>query len=206
MYAMTAKEAQTSQPAILFILRRAAEPRVSNHEAEMLVQIAEIPIRLIRVTRRQIARDLRAFLDVAADRHRGGGRAGAVGLLKTVIAAVEAGDHTGAALAGGGLGVDQRLHFVAPLRPLVGAADAAQIVQRAEDFGEPLQVGVERRGVLRPRRRGGLRGLSIQAYVKNITNATNVQSGGFEGPTVGNDLDAKIIDPRLFGIELRQEF
>src|SRR5437879_6420564 len=48
---------------------------------------------LIRVARRQVARDLRAFLDVAADRHRGRGRAGAVGLLKTVIAAVEAGDH-----------------------------------------------------------------------------------------------------------------
>src|ERR1700712_4129089 len=101
---------------------------------------------LIRVTRRQIARDLRAFLDVAADRYRGGGGAGAVGLLKTVIAAVEAGDHAGAAVAGRGFGIDQRLHLIAPFGALVGAADAAQIVQRAENFGQPLQVAVKRGG------------------------------------------------------------
>ena len=76
----------------------------------------------------------------------------AVGLLKAVIAAVEAGDHAGAAVAGGGFGIDQRLHLVAPFRPFIGAADAAQIVQRAEDFGQPLQVAVERRGgILGPR-------------------------------------------------------
>jgi len=54
--------------------------------------------------------------------------------------------------------------------------------------------------------KGPVQGLSIMAYVKNITNASNVQAGGFEGPTVGNFLDAKIIDPRLFGVEIRQNF
>src|SRR5882757_4632788 len=43
---------------------------------------------LIGVARGEIARNLGAFFDVAADRDRGGRRAGAVGLLKTVIAAV----------------------------------------------------------------------------------------------------------------------
>src|ERR1700745_4126620 len=42
---------------------------------------------------RETPRNLRAFLDVAADRDGGGRRAGAVGLLEAVIAAVEAGDH-----------------------------------------------------------------------------------------------------------------
>src|SRR5882724_5880861 len=55
----------------------------------------------VRIARSQIARDLRSFLDIAADRDRGCRRAGAVGLLKTVIAAVKAGDHAGAAFAGG---------------------------------------------------------------------------------------------------------
>src|SRR4029079_4093959 len=98
---------------------------------------------LVRVTCRQIARDLRAFLDVAADRDGGGGRAAPVGLLKAVIATVEAGDHAGAALAGGGFGVDQRLHLAAPFVALVGPADAAQIVQPAEDLRQPLQIAVK---------------------------------------------------------------
>jgi len=37
-------------------------------------------------------------------------------------------------------GLDQRLHLVAPGLPLARPADVAQIVQRAEDLGEPLQV------------------------------------------------------------------
>src|SRR5215213_4280907 len=49
-----------------------------------------------------------------SDRDRGRRRAGAIGLLKAVIAAVEARDHARAAIAGRGLGVDQRLHLVAP--------------------------------------------------------------------------------------------
>jgi outer membrane receptor protein involved in Fe transport len=49
-------------------------------------------------------------------------------------------------------------------------------------------------------------GPSLMFYIKNITDAANVQGGGFEGPTVGNWEDAKIIDPRLFGLEVRYNF
>src|SRR5947209_9534378 len=93
----------------------------------------------VRVTRREIPRNLRAFLDVAADRHRRGRGAASVGLLEAIVAAVEAGDHAGAALARGRFGIDQRLHLAAPFVALVGPADAAQIVQPAEDLSETLQ-------------------------------------------------------------------
>src|ERR1700754_2435922 len=78
---------------------------------------------LVRVARGQVARDFGAFLDVALDRHGGRRRAAPVGLLEAVIAAVEAGDHAGAAVAGRGFGVDQRLHFVAPFGAFIAAAD-----------------------------------------------------------------------------------
>ena len=42
--------------------------------------------------------------------------------------------------------MDQPLHFVAPFWAFIGAANAPQIVQGAEDLGQPLQVAVERRG------------------------------------------------------------
>src|SRR5882757_57030 len=117
---------------------------VSNHEAKWTA--------LVSVACRQVPGNLRAFLDIPADRDRGRRGAGAVGLLKTVIATIEACDHAGAAVAGGGFGIDQRLHFVAPFGAFIGAADAPEIVQGAEDFGQPLQVAVERRGgVLGPR-------------------------------------------------------
>src|SRR6185295_4337643 len=90
---------------------------------------------LVCISRRQVARNFHAFVDVAADRDGRGGGAGAVGLLKAVIAAVEGRDHAGATVAGGRLGVDQRLHFVAPFQAFIAAADAAQIVQGAEDLG-----------------------------------------------------------------------
>src|SRR6202040_2998379 len=89
---------------------------------------------LIGVAGGQVPRNLRAFLDVAADRDGSCRRAGPVGLLKTVIAAVEARDHAGAAVARGGFGIDQRLHFVAPFGAFIGAANAPQIVQGAEDL------------------------------------------------------------------------
>ena len=118
----------------------------------LLFRIAKVRPRLVGVAGRQIPRNLRAFLDVAADRDRGRRRAGPVGLLEAVIAAVEARDHAGAAVAGGGFGIDQRLHFVAPFRAFIGAANAPQVMQGAEDLGQPLQVAVERRGrVLGPR-------------------------------------------------------
>src|SRR5581483_7653084 len=100
----------------------------------------------VGIAGRQVTRDLRAFIDVAADRDQGGRGAGAIGLLETIIAAVEARDHAGAAVAGRRFGVDQRLHFIAPFAAFIAAADAAQVMQRAEDLGQPLQVAVERRG------------------------------------------------------------
>src|SRR4029077_952158 len=112
----------------------------------------ECAVNLIRIARGEVARDFRAFLDIAADRDGSRGRAGPVGLLKAVIAAMDAGDQACASLAGGGFGVDQRLHLVAPFRAFIGAANAAQIMQGAEDFGEPLQIAIERRGgILGPR-------------------------------------------------------
>src|SRR5262245_18575732 len=73
----------------------------------------KIVSRSVRIARRQVARDLHAFVDVATDRDGRGRRAGAVGLLEAVIAAVEGGDHAGAAVAAGRFGIDQRLHLVA---------------------------------------------------------------------------------------------
>src|SRR6202051_3513068 len=113
---------------------------------------------LVGVAGGEIARNLRAFLDVAPDRDGGGRRAGAVGLLEPVIAAVEARDHAGAAVAGGGFGVDHRLHLVAPFAAFIGSANAPEVMQGAEDFGQPLQVAVERRSrILGPRRAGKAR-------------------------------------------------
>ncbi|GCC45064.1 hypothetical protein chiPu_0028816, partial [Chiloscyllium punctatum] len=107
--------------------------------------------RSVGIAGRQVARDFRAFLDVAADRDGSCRRAGPVGLLEAVVAAIEARHHARPAVARGGFGIDQRLHLVAPFGALVGAADAAQIVQGAEDLGQPLQIAIERRGrILRP--------------------------------------------------------
>src|ERR1700744_1239399 len=76
----------------------------------------------VGIARRQVARDLRALVDKGADRdHRGRG-AGPVGLLEAVIAAVEARDHAGATVAGRCLGIDQRLHLVAPFGAFIAAA------------------------------------------------------------------------------------
>src|SRR5262245_42815703 len=100
---------------------------------------------LVRIPRGEVARDLDALVDVAADRDGGCRRAAAIGLLKAVIAAVEGRDHAGAAVAGGRLGVDQRLHLVAPFQPFIVAADTPEIMQRAKDLGEALQVAIEGR-------------------------------------------------------------
>src|SRR5262249_4001705 len=103
----------------------------------------------VGIPSREVARNLDAFVDVAADRDGGGRAGGAVGLLEAVIAAVEGRDHAGAPVAGGRLGIDQRLHLVAPFQPFIAAADAAQIMQGAEDLGQPLQVAVEGGCILR---------------------------------------------------------
>src|SRR5262249_61140909 len=69
-------------------------------------------------------------------------RAGSIALLERAIAAVEACDPQFVPLAVRRFGVDQHLRLVAPFLPFVGAANAAQEMQRAEDLGEPLQIVV----------------------------------------------------------------
>src|ERR1700684_2317144 len=125
------------------------EPVPASHRARGRLSLASA---LVGVAGGQVARNLRAFLDIAADRDGGGRRAGPVGLLEAIIAAVETCDHAGAAIARGGFGIDQRLHFITPFGTFIGAANAPQVVQGAEDLGQPLQVGIEWRGrVLGPR-------------------------------------------------------
>src|SRR5690242_22537 len=70
---------------------------------------------LIRVAGRDIAGNPCAFFKIAADRDVGGRRATAVGLLKTAVTTIEAGDHPLLSLAGRRFGVDQRFHLLAPL-------------------------------------------------------------------------------------------
>src|SRR4030081_690531 len=101
---------------------------------------------LVSVASGQVSRNFRALPEGAPARDGCRRRAASIGLLKSVIAAVEARDHTGAAFARGSLGVDQCLHLVAPFRPFVAAANAPEVVQGAEDLGQPLQVAIERRG------------------------------------------------------------
>src|SRR5919201_1804680 len=101
--------------------------------------------RSVRITRGHLARDLRALLEVAANDQLRRRRARAVTLLIAAVTAIEARDHPQPPVPARRLGVDQRLHLVAPLLAFVGAADVAQIVQGAEDLGEPLQAAVERR-------------------------------------------------------------
>src|SRR5262249_19930014 len=96
--------------------------------------------RSVGVARRHLAGDLGTFLEVAANDQVGGRGAGAIALLVAAIAAIEAGDHARASLAARGPGVDEGLHLVAPLLAFIGAADIAQIVQRAENLGEALEA------------------------------------------------------------------
>src|SRR5208282_5982757 len=96
----------------------------------------------VGVARGDLAGDLGALVEIAANGEIGRRRAGAVALLEGAIAAIEACDHLIVALAGRRFGVDQRLRLIAPLLAFVRAANAAQKMQRAEDFGEPLQVVV----------------------------------------------------------------
>src|SRR5919197_1481820 len=100
----------------------------------------------VRIARGHFARNLRAFLQVAANDDLGRRRARAVALLVAAVAAIEARDHAQTPLPARGLGVDERLHLGAPFLAFVSATDVAQIVQGAEDLGETLQAAVERRG------------------------------------------------------------
>src|SRR4029077_9157634 len=97
---------------------------------------------LIGVARGDLAGDMGTLFQIAADDDAGRRRAAAVALLKTAIAAVEACHHLIVAVAGGRFGLDQGLRLVAPFRPFIAAAQAAQEMQRAEDFGKPRQIAI----------------------------------------------------------------
>src|ERR1700761_6073049 len=75
--------------------------------------------RLVGVAGRDLASDLGAFGQVAADGKVGRRRAGAIALLEGPIAAVEACDHLFVALPARRLGVDEHSRLVAPFLPLV---------------------------------------------------------------------------------------
>src|SRR5580704_10320964 len=95
---------------------------------------------LVSVAGGDLAGDMGALFEVALDDDAGGRRAAAIALLEAAIAAVEARHHLVVAVARGRLGVDQRLRLGAPFRAFVAAANAAQEMQRAEDFRQPLQI------------------------------------------------------------------
>jgi len=97
---------------------------------------------LIRVACGDVAGDLGAFFQIAADDDIGGGCAAAVGLLKAAITAVETSDHLLAAGSARRFGVDQRLRLGAPFLAFVVVANAAQEMQRTENLRQPLQVAI----------------------------------------------------------------
>ena len=114
------------------------------------------PRGLVGVPRRDIAGDFRAFVEVAPYGQIGGGRADPVRLLESAITTIEACHDLAPPLAARRLGVDERLHLVAPLRAVVGAADRAQIVQGAEDLTQSRKIAIKgrRRLALRASRHG----------------------------------------------------
>ena len=98
--------------------------------------------RSVRVAGSDVARDFGALFEVAANGEIGGRGAGMVALLEGAVTAVEARDHAVMTLAIGRFGIDQGLGLVAPFLALLRAANGAQEMQSAEDFGKPLQVAV----------------------------------------------------------------
>src|SRR6266436_9948469 len=110
---------------------------------------------LIAVAGRDLAGDVGTLFEIAADDQIGGGRAGAVGLQVGPVAPIEVSNELGASLARRRLRIEQRLHLGTPLGALVGAAEAAQVVQAAENFGKPRQACIKRRRYLGGGRRGG---------------------------------------------------
>src|ERR1700719_1548848 len=98
---------------------------------------------LVAVAGGDLAGDLRALVEIAADNEIGRRSADPVGLLISTIATIEACHHPVAPLAVRRLGLDQGLHLVAPFHAFIGAAEAPQIVERSKNLGEPPQVAVE---------------------------------------------------------------
>src|SRR5580704_1837482 len=81
---------------------------------------------LIGVAGGDLAGDMSALFEVAADDDAGLRCAAAVALLEAAIAAIEARHHLIVAVTGGRFGLDQRLRFGTPFRAFVAAANAAQ--------------------------------------------------------------------------------
>src|SRR5271167_2947633 len=103
---------------------------------------------LVGVAGGDVAGDFRALFEVAADDDVGGWRAGPVALLEAAIAAVETCHHLIVAVAARRFGVNQGLRLVAPFRAFIVVADAAQEMQRAKDFREPLQIRIVGSGLI----------------------------------------------------------
>jgi len=89
--------------------------------------------------RSEIAGDLGAFFHIAADDEVGRRRATAIA-FKSGIAAIEARDHLLAAVSARRFSIDQGLRLGPPFLAFATVADAAQEMQRPQNFRQPLQV------------------------------------------------------------------
>src|SRR5215831_14919804 len=160
-------------------------------------------IDLVRVARSDIAGDLGAFFHIAADDDIGGRRAVAVGLLKAAIAAIEARDHLLAAVSARRFGIDQGLRLAPPFLAFAAVADAAQEMQRPQNFRQPLQVAIiGRRRILRGRLLRRARGLrrrfvcrSMPSMVRRVPTTTPAVA-----PVIAPELR-----PRRLGSETKRE-
>src|SRR6516164_1432066 len=96
----------------------------------------------VRVVRSDIAGDLGAFFHIAGADGVGHRRATVIGLFKTAIAAIEARDQLFAAVSLRRFGIDQGLRLAPPFLALAAVADAAQEMQRPQNFRQPLQIAI----------------------------------------------------------------
>src|SRR6516162_9641681 len=121
----------------LYPRKRTSEPACTPQSAAIRQSID-----LVCVVRSDIAGDLGAFFHIAADDDVGRRRANVIGLFKTAIAAIEARDHLLAAVSARRFGIDQGLRLAPPFLAFAAVADAAQEMQRAQNFRQPLQVAI----------------------------------------------------------------
>ena len=109
---------------------------------------------LVGVSRGDVAGDLGALIEITANCEVSRRRASAIGLLESAVAAVEARHDFPPPLSAWGLRVQQGLHLIAPFLALIGPADRTQIMERAHDLTEALQIVVKRRRRIALRVRG----------------------------------------------------
>src|ERR1700722_6740326 len=81
-----------------------------------------------------VAGDFGALIEIAVNDDVRRRRARPVALLEAAIAAIKARDHRVMAVARRRFGLDQRLRLGAPFLAFIAVADAAEEMQRAEDF------------------------------------------------------------------------